>query len=324
MTSTHQPLVSVIVPTYNYGRYIAEALESILAQTVSDLEVIVVDDGSTDDTQAVLGRFTDPRVRTVLQPNAGASAARNRGRKESRAPYIAWLDADDLWRRTFLERHLAVLESEPDLGFSFSNFIRTKDGVVIPGTQFDMVPRLWQLPTRAARGGDARVIEMDAFAALAPSTSLPGWLQASVFRRTALDGRWFNPRLRLAEDLVLIMQVYASGMPVAFLEEVLVEVRRHGSNSYLTGEEIQNAVLAAVLSLEAEAILSTSQQAILRRRIAAEYCALGWRHFWQHDTRKAAAFYSRALRWPGHRLNALAHLAVLPVLPLLPRREPGF
>ena len=111
--------------------------------------------------------------------------------------------------------------------------------------------------------------------------SLPGWLQASVFRRTALDGRWFNPRLRVAEDLVLIMQVYASGMPVAFLEEVLVEVRRHGSNSYLTGEEIQNAVLAAVLSLEAEAILSTSQQAILRRRIAAEYCALGWRHFWQ-------------------------------------------
>ena len=324
VTTTRQPLVSVIVPTYNYGRYIAEALASILAQTVSDLEVIVVDDGSTDDTQEVLRRVTDPRVRVVQQEHAGTAAARNRGQAKARGQFIAWLDADDLWRPTFLERQLAVLEAEPEVGFCFANFIRTEGGVVIPGTQFDLVPRLRQLPTRPARGGLARVIEMDPFAALAPSTSLPGWLQASVFRRAALEGRWFNPELKSAEDLYLILQVYASGMPVAFIDEVLVEVRRHGKNSYTSGDYIQNGVLRNVLLFNASVSLTPSQQAILHRRISAEYCALGWRHFWKHDAVEAARFYARALRWPGGRLTALAHLAMLPILPLLPRREPAF
>ncbi len=113
-------------------------------------------------------------------------------------------------------------------------------------------------------------------------------------------------------------------MPVAFLEEVLVEVRRHGKNSYATGDQIQNAVIESDPLHRCRDPLTASQQAILRRRIAAEYCALGWRHFWQHDAGKAARSYGRALLWPGRRLNALAHLALLPVLPLLPRREHGF
>lgn len=324
MITLRSPLVSVVVPTYNYGRYIAEALASILTQTVSDLEVVVVDDGSTDDTQEVLQPFTDPRVCVVRQEHAGTAAARNRGKAKARGQFIAWLDADDLWRPTFLERQLAVLEAEPEIGFCFANFIRTEGGVAIPGTQFDLVPRLRELPTRPARGGQARVIEMDPFAALAPSTSLPGWLQASVFRRAALEGRWSNPGLRSAEDLYLILQVYAGGMPAAFIDEVLVEVRRHGRNSYASGDYIQSAVLKSVLCFKASVPLTAAQQVILHRRIGREYCALGWRHFWKHDAVKAARFYAGALRWPGGRLKAIAHLALLPFLPLLPRREPGF
>jgi len=324
VTTPRQPLVSVIIPTYNYGQYIADALESILAQTVRDFEVVVVDDGSTDNTREVVARFTDPRVRLLHQENGGTASARNLGRREARGAFIAWLDADDLWKPVFLERMLGVLEGEPELGHCFSNFVRTEHGRVLPGTQFDFVPRLRELPTRPARGSAARVIDMDPFEALAPSTSLPGWLQASLFRRAALEGRWSSPRITLAEDLFLIVQVYAGGMPVAFLDEVLVEVRRHGKNSYLSGDHIQSAVLQAILAVRAEVPLTASQHRILRRRIGAEYCALGWRHFWRHDADKAAGFYGRALLWPGKRLSALAHLALLPVLPLLPRREPGF
>jgi hypothetical protein len=219
---------------------------------------------------------------------------------------------------------VSVLDSEPEVGHCFANFVRTDDGKEIPGTQFDLVPRLREVPTRPAAAGGARVITMDPFAALAPSTSLPGWLQATVFRRAALEGRWSNPRIRSAEDLYLILSVYAGGMPVAFVDEVLVEVRRHGRNSYTSGDHIQNAALRSLLTFLAEARLTDAQRAILRRRVAVEHCGLGWRYFWQHDAAKAASFYGRALLWPGQRLSALAHLALLPVLPLLPRREHSF
>src|SRR4051794_10354756 len=92
------PTVSVIVPAYNYERYLSLAIESALAQTHSPLEVIVVDDGSTDDTPRVLAAYGD-RIRAIRQPNQGAGAARNTGIAASRGDYLAFLDSDDLWRR---------------------------------------------------------------------------------------------------------------------------------------------------------------------------------------------------------------------------------
>lgn len=150
--SVTTPRVSVIMPTYNYGRYVADAIESIQAQTFGNFEIVVVDDGSTDDTAAILARLAEPRLKVIRQERAGTASARNRGLEAARGEFITWLDADDLWKPTFLERHLAVLEAEPEVGYSFSNFMRSRDGVPLPGTQFDLVPRLRQLPTRAARG----------------------------------------------------------------------------------------------------------------------------------------------------------------------------
>ena len=324
MTPTRQPLVSVIMPTYNHGRYIADAVHSILNQTFGDFEIVVVDDGSTDDTPAILARVADPRLRVVRQENAGTPVARNRGRAEARGQYIAWLDSDDLWRPTFLERHLAVLEAEPELGFSFANFVRFADGELLPGTQFDLVPRLRQLPTRAARGGGARVIEMDTFAALAPCPDVPGWMQASLYRRAAMEGCQSRRGVRPAEDLYLLLQIYARGMPAAYLDEVLIEVRRHGKNSYNSGDQIREAVLRTLHLVNADIALSPTQREILHRRIGDEYCRRGWRHFWSHDTGRARQYYTDSLAWPGTKVAALTHLAMLPFLPLLPRREPVF
>ncbi len=324
MTPVRAPLVSVIMPTYNYGRYIADAVRSILAQTFGDFEIVVVDDGSTDNTPEILAGMAEPRLRVIRQENAGTPAARNRGREMAQGQYITWLDADDMWRPTFLERHLAVLEAEPSVGFSFSNFVRTEDGVELPGTQFDLVPRLRQLPTRASRGGSARVIEMDTFAALAPCPDLPGWMQASLYRRSAMEGCVSKRGIRPAEDLYLILQIYARGMPAAYLDEVLVEVRRHGNNSYSNSDEIREAVLRTLLLVDEDISLTPAQRAILHRRIGDEYCRRGWRHFWSHDAGRARQYYTDALSWPGTRAAALGHLAMLPILPLLPKREPAF
>lgn len=324
MTSTKTPLVSVIMPTYNYGRFIADAIGSILRQTMPDFEIVVVDDGSTDETPEILAGIADPRLRVIRQENAGTPAARNRGRAEARGEYISWLDADDIWHKDFLEQHLAVLEAEPGVGFSFANFVRTEDGALLPGTQFDLVPRLRELPTRAARGGNARVIEMDTFAALGPCPDLPGWMQASLYRRAALEGCQSKRGIRPAEDLYLILQIYARGLPAAYIDKVLVEVRRHGENSYTNSDQIREAVLRTLHLVNADIPLSDAQRDILHRRIGDEYLRRGWRHFWSHDAARAREYYTAALKWPGTKVSAWTHLALLPLLPLLPQREPAF
>ena len=108
-------LVSVVIPTFNYGHFVGDAVESALAQTYPHLEVIVVDDGSTDDTQRVLKRFGS-RIRCVYQNNRGLSAARNTGIRLANGEWIALLDADDVWHPQKTEVQLAAGQSIADVG----------------------------------------------------------------------------------------------------------------------------------------------------------------------------------------------------------------
>lgn len=117
------PTVSVFIPAYNAAGFIERTLESLRAQTYPHFEAIIVDDGSTDATAAVVRSTVenDPRFRLIRQPNGGVAAARNRAIAEARGRYLANLDADDMWRPTFLERTIAALEAAgPDAVFAFA------------------------------------------------------------------------------------------------------------------------------------------------------------------------------------------------------------
>jgi glycosyltransferase involved in cell wall biosynthesis len=109
------PLVSAIVTTYNYGRFVAGAIEGALAQTYPNVEVVVVDDGSTDGTEAVVTRYAEDGVRYVYQDNAGAAAARNRGLALTTGPLVAFCDADDTWMADKLAVQYAHLCRHPDI-----------------------------------------------------------------------------------------------------------------------------------------------------------------------------------------------------------------
>jgi glycosyltransferase involved in cell wall biosynthesis len=122
------PAVSVVIPLYNKDPYIARALNSVLIQTIQNFEVIVVDDGSTDDGTNVVKGFGDPRVRLIQQENQGVSAARNYGVRESASDFIAFLDADDEWLPKHLEILLRLWEMYPEAGvYGTAYLIKMKD-----------------------------------------------------------------------------------------------------------------------------------------------------------------------------------------------------
>ncbi|MGW4412732.1 glycosyltransferase family 2 protein [Nonomuraea sp. NPDC004702] len=122
MSDSCEPAVSVIIPCYNYGCYLPKTLDSVLRQTFGDWEIIVVDDGSTDDSaavaQAFIDRHPDRRIRLLSQANAGVSAARNAGIAAAAGRYILPLDADDVIAPTMLEKTTAVLNAMPDIAIA--------------------------------------------------------------------------------------------------------------------------------------------------------------------------------------------------------------
>lgn len=124
------PLVSVIIPCYNYGRYLSEALDSLLAQTYANWECIIVDDGSTDNTREVAGGYTqkDSRFKYFHQSNSGVSGARNRALQEANGTYIQLLDADDLLEKEKFRLQVAFLEEHPDVDLVYSIMVFFRDG----------------------------------------------------------------------------------------------------------------------------------------------------------------------------------------------------
>ncbi len=115
------PTVSVIMAAYNYGRFLGAAVKSVLAQTFADFELIVVNDGSTDDTaRVILPYLADPRVRYYRTCHLGQPAAKNTGLRFARAPLIAFLDADDLWLPHKLQRQVALHRADPGLGVIYT------------------------------------------------------------------------------------------------------------------------------------------------------------------------------------------------------------
>src|SRR3989338_3818100 len=117
-----QPLVSIVTPTFNRVGSLREAIESVLAQTFSDWELIIVDDGSTDDTRQMVAQYQaqEPRIRYAYQLNSGASAARNRALGLAQGEFVAFLDDDDFWLPEKLTKQIDRFSQDPSLGFLYT------------------------------------------------------------------------------------------------------------------------------------------------------------------------------------------------------------
>jgi glycosyltransferase involved in cell wall biosynthesis len=310
--------VSVIIPTYNYGPYIEEAVASVLGQGIDDLEVIVVDDASTDDTLARLARCTDARLRVAALARGGVCLARNHGLSLARGTYIAFLDADDRWRPGKLARQLAILEREPDVGMVFTNFRRFDANGAHAETQFDHIPGLTDIPTRASVAGDGRVIEADTFTSLIQLRIFPAWLQTVVIRADAVADITFPPELTLSQDLYYMARVYTR-VRAAYISDVLVDVRRHETNSYQTGADKLAPDIRALTRALVDVTAPPAHRLALRARLGQAWLSLGYQQFSSGHAFRAAPAYLTAMQFPGTRLNALRHLAATPIAHFLQR-----
>ena len=121
----NKPTVSVIIPTYNNAAYLAEAIESVIAQTFRDIEIIVINDGSTDQTDQVMSAYLN-RVVYIRQTNLGPSAARNRGITQAQGKYLAFLDADDIFLPNKIDLQISFLEAHPEIDLVYSDGVRFK------------------------------------------------------------------------------------------------------------------------------------------------------------------------------------------------------
>jgi glycosyltransferase involved in cell wall biosynthesis len=200
--------ISCVIPVFNGGRFLGDALDSVLAQTHAPREIIVVDDGSTDDTAAVAARYAD-RIIFLQQANAGPAAARNRGLSVASGDLIAFQDADDLWHPEKLAIQAARFTMRPELDVSITHVRNFWE------------PELREEEEEARRQGNPLT-----------NPAIPGHtMQTTLMRRTAFDRVGaLNPALRFGEDIDWFMRARDHNLVLELLPDVLVYRRFHRGN----------------------------------------------------------------------------------------------
>jgi glycosyltransferase involved in cell wall biosynthesis len=276
---TARPLVSVITATYNMADYLTETLDSVLGQDHPVVESIVVDDGSTDHTSAVLERYEDdPRVRIVRQANAGQTRAKNRGLEEAKGEYVGFCDADDIWLPHKLSRQLPRFEVDdpPGLVYADTQFMDEHgDDLTTPNT-----PRY--------RGHISARLLIDNFIPF-PTALAP--------RRVLEDLGGFDERRSMSIDYDLWLRLSARHW-VDYVPEVLARYRIWpGQMSHRTGERLDNAF--RVIEEFVQDHPGVVRPFELRRAWAYTFTTRGRWHRSQGRAARAWADYGRALaNWP--------------------------
>lgn len=208
------PKISVNIPCFNSSVFINQTLESVLGQTYRDFEVIVMDDGSTDDTKSKVHAFRDGRIKYFYKANEGLAGTRNRGIAASTGEYIAFLDHDDLWTPQKLEAQMAILERDRDVGLVFSDAHVLKDGKKERATYFDRCK-----PKRGSIFEDLL---------LESSNFIP--LSSVMMRRNVFDEiGCFKTEFKIGEEYELFLRA-ADRYRFDYVDEPLAVIRMHEGN----------------------------------------------------------------------------------------------
>ncbi|MCS6806057.1 MAG: glycosyltransferase [Blastocatellia bacterium] len=295
---TPEPQVSVVIPTYNCAAYLGEAVESVLAQTYRDFEVVVIDDGSTDETEAMMRRYGPP-VRYFRQPNRGVALARNHGIEQSRGRYVAFLDADDTWMPQKLERQLVALAGQPAYRACYSAFVTmTSDRRPLGVRRSQRRGSVWH--------------DLLLYGNLigTPSTVL-------CERSLALAAGGFDPLLSLGADWDMWIRLGAL-TEFLYVDEPLVWYREHGANMSRDAALLERDSLRVLQKGFAMAALPESLRMQRRAAFARNYMVLAGTYF---HARRYGDFLRCAARAVALDVKQASYLAAFPLRWLSRRRS---
>ena len=317
MTHPFSPAVSVIMPVYNTERFVLQAVLSVLGQTFSNFELIIVDDAGSDRSIALCEAMTDPRIRIVRQANRGLAGARNTGIAHARGVFVALLDSDDAWMPDKLERHVAHLCDNPEIGVSYSGAVLIdEDGQPLGIRQR---PRLGQVAPRHVFFGE--VIRNGSIPVFRRAV-----LEEAALRPAGADRVWyFDETLRRSEDVECWMRIALTtrwrfaGIPG---ELTLYRINAGGLSADVIRQlESWDAVCEKIRGYAPNFIAAHGKQARARElRYLARRC------FHMRDRGLALHLASAALRasptllWrePAKTLTTIAACALLRLLPERP------
>lgn len=309
-------LVSVIVPVYNGAQYLAESLDSALAQDYPNLEVVVVDDGSTDGTPAILERYAQrfaQRVRVITQPNRGAAAARNAALLEARGEYVAFLDADDLWAPHKLSIQVLHLGRHPDV---------------------DLVYSAWMVVEGKAAAAQARAMMADT-GGQDIDESGSGWLYNELLTDCVLHTTTVVMRRRLLESVGLFDAELRRGQDYDYwlrasrvtrihkMRQALSIYRQHESNSTLKPVRTNYSGIIVQRAVDRWGLVGpdgkATPAAVVRGRLAQSWSAFGYAHARAGNRLLALGAFARSMRYRPlqPRVWALALATAIPGLPRL-------
>ena len=306
--------VSVVIPLYNKARYVRRCLESVVAQTLSDFETIVVDDGSTDGGDRIVESFPASNVRVIRQANAGPGAARNRGLLEASGKYVAFLDADDEWLPEYLATAVRALEATPQAAAVTSSYVEEPDGRSVESLwrRRGIAPGLHQATPELS---PERLVHIVAY--MRPCTTV-----ARTETLRAFNGYYDRDRCLYGEDAFLWLQVVLN-TPVLFSFEPLARIHRDAAqlSGNLRGPRPVEPFLVSpdLVRASCPGGLRELLERFLTTRAFKTACVLGYWGRWREAKALRAAFdmprsWELPYAWPSWILStpAGALLASLP------------
>lgn len=304
MEQTGSPLVSIIIPAYNVAEFIGEALDSVLAQTFTDYELIVINDGSPDSE--ALERALAPymsRIVYLKQENRGVSAARNTGITAARGPLIAFLDADDTWLPNYLEVQVARIQADPTIDVLYPNVIMF-GGSSEAGEEFMTIcPSSGEVTFERLLSQECNVSN------------------CSIARReTIVRAGLFDESLRSVEDFDLWLRVVKEGGRIAYHRDVLARYRRRTGSLTADPISLSQHVIKVLEKVKRTMTLTPSERATVELHQQRFHALLnfheGKRAFFLGDTAGAIDGLTEANRFFRNRKTAIT-LMMLRVAPRL-------
>lgn len=286
------PAVSVIIPAYRASEYIAETLNSILAQTFTDYEIIVINDGcpETEALERVLEPFRD-KIVYLKKENGGVSSARNAGFRASRAPLVALLDADDAWEPDYLEYQVGILNADPTVDVVYPNSLLFGDTPFAGKRGMDFSP---------SRGE----VSFEALVSFRCMVTVSVTARKEVLQRAGC----FDESFRRAEDFDLWLRVVKGGGRIVYHDKPLMRYRRRRNGLSSDGVAMRQAAIAVLEKAERTMVLAPDEQkaiddAKIRFQADTDYFA-GWRAARQGDIAEATRRLQSAQRYfRGRKLS---------------------